>query len=100
MAIFIDPRGQLLVLLGYLLGYSPGFGWRLMSKRWFLQLKDFFQIKFLSPDVYYISDLPSDLHWNDVFVIGTVAFLFSLLATIFPALRAAKTQPAEALRYE
>ena len=56
--------------------------------------------KFLSPDVYYISDLPSDMHWNDVITIGIVAFILCLLATIYPALRAANTRPAEALRYE
>lgn len=56
--------------------------------------------KFLSPDVYYISDLPSDMHWQDVIIISVVAFVLSLLATIYPALRAANTQPAEALRYE
>ena len=56
--------------------------------------------KFLSADVYYISDLPSDMHWNDVVTISIVAFVLCLLATIYPALRAAKTQPAEALRYE
>jgi lipoprotein-releasing system permease protein len=63
-------------------------------------IENFFQVKFLSPDVYYISELPSDLHWMDVFVIGTVAFVFCLTATIYPAWRAARTQPAEALRYE
>lgn len=56
--------------------------------------------KFLSPDIYYISDLPSDMHWEDVITISVIAFILCLLATIYPALRAAKTQPAEALRYE
>ncbi len=56
--------------------------------------------KFLSADVYYISDLPSDMHWNDVITISIVSFVLCLLATIYPALRAASTQPAEALRYE
>jgi lipoprotein-releasing system permease protein len=56
--------------------------------------------KFLSADVYYISDLPSDMHWDDVITISIVAFVLCLLATIYPALRAAATQPAEALRYE
>lgn len=56
--------------------------------------------KFLSPDIYYISDLPSDMHWEDVLTISVFAFILCLLATIYPALRAAKTQPAEALRYE
>ena len=63
-------------------------------------IEELFHVKFLSPDIYYISEVPSDMHWGDVIVIGLVAFLFSLLATIYPALRAAKTQPAEALRYE
>jgi len=63
-------------------------------------IENFFQVKFLSPDVYYISDLPSDMHWSDVIVISAVAFVFCLLATIYPAWRAARTQPAEALRYE
>jgi lipoprotein-releasing system permease protein len=56
--------------------------------------------KFLSADVYYISELPSDMHWDDVITISIVSFILCLLATIYPALRAAKTQPAEALRYE
>ncbi len=63
-------------------------------------IEDFFQIKFLSPDVYYISEVPSDMHWQDVIIISIVAFLFCLIATIYPAWRAARTQPAEALRYE
>ena len=41
--------------------------------------------KFLSADVYYISDLPSDMHWNDVITISIVAFVLCLLATIYPA---------------
>ncbi len=56
--------------------------------------------KFLPGDVYYISDVPSDMRWSDVISISIISFLLSLLATIYPALRAAKTQPAEALRYE
>ncbi len=63
-------------------------------------IENFFRVKFLSPDIYYISELPSDLHWSDVWIIGSVAFLFCLTATLYPAWRAARTQPAEALRYE
>lgn len=59
-----------------------------------------FGVTFLSPDVYYISDLPSDMHWSDVGLIALLGFLFSLVATIYPAWRAARTQPAAALRYE
>ena len=54
----------------------------------------------LSPDVYYISNIPSDLRWDDVTVIGITAFVLSLLSTLYPSWRAAQTRPAEALRYD
>ena len=57
-------------------------------------------VQFLAKDVYYISDLPSDLHLKDVIVIGLTSFGLSLLATIYPSLRASRVNPAEALRYE
>lgn len=56
--------------------------------------------QFLSPDVYYISEVPSQLLWSDVGWVVLVTFLFSLLATLYPAWRASRTQPAQALRYE
>jgi lipoprotein-releasing system permease protein len=59
-----------------------------------------FHVQFLSPDVYYISNLPSRLEWRDVGWIALLAFVFSVLATLYPAWRASRTQPAEALRYE
>jgi lipoprotein-releasing system permease protein len=59
-----------------------------------------FHVEFLSPDIYYISEVPSDMHWSDVGWIAAVAFVFCLLATLYPAWRAARTQPAAALRYE
>lgn len=59
-----------------------------------------FNFSVLSPDVYYISDLPSDMHWSDVGLIALLGFGFSLIATLYPAWRAARTQPAAALRYE
>jgi lipoprotein-releasing system permease protein len=59
-----------------------------------------FSVQFLAKDVYYISDLPSQLLWPDVIVITVMSFVLSLLATIYPSWRAAKINPAEALRYE
>jgi len=59
-----------------------------------------FHVTFLSPDVYYISELPSDLHWADVGWITATAFVFCVFATLYPAWRAARTEPAAALRYE
>jgi lipoprotein-releasing system permease protein len=52
------------------------------------------------PDVYYISGLPSETHAGDVVRIALAAMLLTFIATIYPAFQAAKTQPAEALRYE
>ena len=51
-------------------------------------------------DAYFINYLPSYLRWQDVAIIVCLSLLLSFLATIYPALRAAKIQPAEALRYE
>ncbi len=59
-----------------------------------------FNIQFLAKDVYYISDLPSQLLWSDVGVIVVLSFVLSLLATLYPSWKAAKMNPAEALRYE
>lgn len=59
-----------------------------------------FGIKFLAADVYFISDLPADLRASDVTVICSIALVLALLSTLYPAWRGARTQPAEALRYE
>ena len=59
-----------------------------------------FNVQFLSKDVYYISDLPSELRWEDVLAIAIVSLVMSLIATLYPSWRASKINPAEALRYE
>jgi lipoprotein-releasing system permease protein len=56
--------------------------------------------QFMPADVYYISEVPSRLEWPDVGAIGLMAFGLSFLATLYPAWRASRVQPAEALRYE
>jgi lipoprotein-releasing system permease protein len=64
----------------------------------FLERSLHFQI--LDSDVYYSSSIPSEVHWSNVMVIAAAALLLTALATIYPAIRAARTAPAEALRYE
>ena len=59
-----------------------------------------FQMQFLAKDVYYISDLPSQLLWGDVIGVLAVAFVLTVVATIYPSWRASRINPAEALRYE
>ncbi|MBT8108779.1 MAG: lipoprotein-releasing ABC transporter permease subunit [Gammaproteobacteria bacterium] len=57
-------------------------------------------IKFLAADVYFISDLPSELVYGDVVRIGSIALVLALVSTLYPAWVAARTAPAEALRYD
>jgi lipoprotein-releasing system permease protein len=59
-----------------------------------------FRVRFLPREVYLISELPSDVRLSDVVTVGLMAFSLSVLATLYPSRRAAKVQPAEALRYE
>ena len=63
-------------------------------------LEAWLQVKFMPPEVYYISELPSELRWRDVAATGGLAFLFTVAATLYPAWRAAQAQPAQALRHE
>jgi lipoprotein-releasing system permease protein len=57
-------------------------------------------IKFLAADVYFISDLPSELQSGDVIRIASIALALALVSTLYPAWVAARTAPAEALRYD
>ena len=59
-----------------------------------------FGIKFLAADVYFISDLPSELKYGDVVKIAFIALVLALISTLYPAWVAARTAPAEALRYD
>ena len=63
-------------------------------------LEHVFGFHFLAAQVYYITTIPAELHRSDVLWIAAAAFPLTLLATIYPALRAARTSPADALRYE
>ena len=63
-------------------------------------IEKLFSTHFLAKDVYYISELPSQLLWSDVSGIVGVAFVLTLVATLYPSWRASRINPAEALRYE
>ncbi len=99
MLIFII-QGTIIGIFGTALGVTGGILLALNVENIVPALESLLGMKFLSPEVYYISDLPSDLHMEDVFRIGLAAFSLTILATLYPAWRAARTQPAEALRYE
>ena len=57
-------------------------------------------VKLFDPSVYFISELPARLQWSDVSAVVLAALSLSLLATLYPAWRAARVAPAEVLRYE
>jgi len=99
MAIFII-QGTIIGFSGVLLGVLGGTGLALNLVSFVQWLEHVLGTQFLSPDVYYISELPSDVQASDVIHISIAAFLLSVLATIYPAWRAARTQPAAALHYE
>ena len=99
MGVFM-VQGSLIGIIGTLLGVFLGVIAALnvsAAVSWFERL---FDIHFLSPDVYFISYLPSQLQWQDVAIISAIGLTMSFLATLYPAWRASRIQPAEALRYE
>ena len=99
MKIFV-VQGAVIGVLGTILGVVGGILLALNIDVVVPFLERLLRIQFLSKDVYYISELPSDLHLDDVALIAAVSLALSLLATIYPSWRAARVRPAEALRYE
>ena len=99
MKIFI-VQGALIGVIGTLIGVASGVVLALNIDVVVPFLESLFNVRFLSSDVYYISELPSDLQRMDVIVIACVSLALSLLATLYPSWRASRVLPAEALRYE
>lgn len=99
MAIFM-VQGTIIGFVGTLLGMAGGVSLALNVDTVVPAIENLFGIQFMPADVYYISDFPSELHWDDVTQICSISFLISLVATLYPAWNASRTQPAEALRYE
>ncbi len=99
MGIFI-VQGATIGFIGTLLGIISGIALAKNLEVLVAWIEEIFQVNFLDPNIYYISRLPSDLHWDDVSMISIGAFIITLLATLYPAWRASRVQPAEALRYE
>lgn len=99
MQVFM-VQGTLIGVIGTLLGLVGGITLTFNLERILGLIESVFNIKLLPEDVYYITGLPTDMQTPDVVGTVLVALLMSFLATLYPAWRAARTQPAEALRYE
>ena len=99
MKIFM-VQGVLIGLVGALIGVLGGVLIALNIGSIVPFIEHLFGVQFLAKDVYFITELPSDVQQSDVFTVAIFSFAISLVATLYPSWRASKTQPAEALRYE
>ncbi|NKF22457.1 lipoprotein-releasing ABC transporter permease subunit [Solimonas marina] len=99
MMVFM-VQGSIIGFVGTLIGVVCGVALALNIETLVPILEKLTNHQFLAPDVYYISDLPSQLKWTDVIRIGGLSLSLGLLSTLYPAWRASRLQPAEALRYE
>jgi lipoprotein-releasing system permease protein len=63
-------------------------------------IEHLFNVQFLSKDIYYISEVPSKLLLSDITVIAFISILLSIIATIYPSIKASNTSPAEALKHD
>jgi lipoprotein-releasing system permease protein len=99
MAVFM-VQGSVIGTIGTLIGTVLGIITALNVSQWIAALERASGRQIFSSDVYFVSYLPSELQVSDVVLICVAALVLSFLATLYPAWRAAQTQPAEALRYE
>jgi lipoprotein-releasing system permease protein len=99
MGIFI-VLGCIIGSIGTLLGTVGGVLLALNVETIVPAIENAFGVHFMAADVYYISEVPSQLSWTDVYWIALMSFLLSLLATLYPAIQASRINPAEVLRYE
>jgi lipoprotein-releasing system permease protein len=93
-------QGALIGVIGTLIGLVAGVLLAFNVDTVVPFIESLLGFKFLAKDVYYISDLPSDVQLGDVTTIGLVSLVLSFVATLYPSWRASRVNPAEALRYE
>ena len=99
LAIFMT-QGVGIGVIGTLLGITLGVLLAMNLQSLVRGLEIILNTQFLDAKVYNISELPAQVYWPDVAMIGGVAFLLCLVSTLYPSWRAARTQPAQALRHD
>lgn len=99
MTIFVI-QGCIVGLIGVLLGTGLGLAISRNLDVIVPAIEHLFGVEFLPREIYFISQMPSDPRASDIVPIAVVSFLASLLATLYPSWRAARTHPAQALRHE
>ena len=99
MKIFV-VQGATIGGLGLAIGVGVGVLLALNVEAIVASIESLFGIQFIDPNLYYISQLPSDLQWGDVVMVAGGALVATLVAALYPAWRASRVHPAEALRYE
>lgn len=93
-------QGLLLGGVGTALGLGLGALLAVNINNLMAGLNELFNTRLLPPSIYLISELPAEFHWSDLVVTAAVAIALALIAAVYPALRGARTPPADALRYE
>lgn len=99
MQVFM-VQGTLIGVVGTVMGVVGGIALTLNLEHILKAIESVFGVQLMPEDVYYVTGLPTELNPDDVTIIALVALAMAFLATIYPAWRAARTAPAEALRYE
>ena len=99
MQVFM-VQGTVIGLLGTLIGMIGGVALANHVEAIVQFIERQFETRFLDPSIYYISELPSQILWTDVILVCSISFAVSIVATLYPAYRASRTHPVEALRYE
>jgi lipoprotein-releasing system permease protein len=93
-------QGTAIGLIGIMVGVVLGVIGALTIADILAWVENTFNIQFLNASVYFISYIPSELKWSDVSTIAGASFMISIFSTIYPAWKASRISPAEALRYE
>lgn len=99
MRVFI-VQGLVIGIAGIVIGVVGGVLLAMNLSHVVAAVEKLFGTELMPADVYYISGVPSEVHFDDVAMVAGVAFVMCLVATLYPAWRAARTDPATALRYE